>query len=263
MAESAEVKLTTEYLKTSLENRVITDWVLCEGGQYADKNPKGFIEFVKHLPLIVENVDCKGKFIYFTMFNEKGYFYILHNLNMTGRWQEYEDRYCRWYIELDNNENVWLRDPRCFATLEFSSKYSVLQKMLDHLGPDILTEEFSLEAWDQLRQKHRNKNITSLLMDQRIISGVGNYIKSEALYYAKVSPLRKTGSLSDGEADKLFEGLRIISRVAYNKNGTSIRYFANSSGKKGEDLKIYSQSHAKKTKTSDGQITHWDPDVQV
>jgi formamidopyrimidine-DNA glycosylase len=103
-------------------------------------------------------------------------------------------------------------------------------------------------------------------MSQNIISGIGNYIKAEALYYAKVSPLRKTGSLNDTEAEKLFEGIRIIPRVAYNKNGMSIRDYANSKGEKGTyvgDLKIYAQPHAKKTKTSDGRMTHWDPDVQI
>lgn len=266
MPESAEVKLTTEYLKSKLENKIITDWVFCEGGQYEEKEPKGFNEFEEHLPLIVENVQCKGKFIYFTVFNENGYFYILHSLRMTGRWQEQDDKYCRWYIELDGKENLWFRNPRCFATLEFTSKYSVLQKALDKLGPDILTNDFNLETWNRLRQKHNNKNITSFLMSQNIISGIGNYIKAEALYYAKVSPLRKTGSLSDAEADKLFEGIRIIPRVAYNKNGMSIRDYANSKGEKGTyvgDLKIYAQSHAKKTKTSDGRMTHWDPDVQI
>ena len=266
MPESAEVKLITDYLKSKLENKIIIDWVFCDGGQYEDKNPKGFDEFDKYLPCIVENVQCKGKFIYFTVFNENGYFYILHSLRMTGRWEEYDDKHCRWYIKLGNNENLWFINPRCFATLEFTSKQTVLQKALDKLGPDILTDHFNLETWNKLRQKHKNKNITSFLMNQRIISGIGNYIKAEALYYAKISPLRKTGSLTTVEADKLFEGIRIIPRIAYNKNGMSIKDYSNYKGVKGTyvgDFKIYSQSHAKKTKTSDGRITHWDPDVQV
>jgi formamidopyrimidine-DNA glycosylase len=70
-----------------LENRIVNEWVFCDGGKYQDKKPNGFKEFEKQLPVIVENVECKGKFIYFTVFNEKGYFYILHSLRMTGRWK--------------------------------------------------------------------------------------------------------------------------------------------------------------------------------
>ena len=265
MPESAEVKLTTDYLNSKLENKVINDWVFLSG-QYKDKNPEGFDDFENNLPLIVENVQCKGKFIYFTLFNEDGYFYIMHSLRMTGRWQDYEDKYCRWYIELSDGEYLWFRNPRCFATIEFTSLHSELHKSLNSLGPDILTDEFSLDIWKELVQKHQGKNITSFLMNQNIISGIGNYIKAEALYYAKISPHRKTGSLSEADQAKLYEGIRIIPRIAYNKGGLSIRDYSSSDGSKGsygEDLKIYGKPGADKIKTSDGRITYWDSDVQI
>lgn len=266
MPESAEVKLTTDYLKQRLENKAITNWVFTSG-QYQDKNPEGFDEFEENLPLIVENVECKGKLIYITTFNEDGYFYILHSLRMTGRWQDYEDSNCRWNVELDNGKDtLWFRNPRCFATLKFTPNKSILENTLKELGPDILTAEFSLDVWNEMLIEHKNKNITSFLMNQNIISGIGNYIKAEALHYAKISPLRKTGSLKTSEALKLYEGIRIIPRIAYNKNGLSISDYADSKGIKGtygDDLKIYGKSFAERTKTSDGRITHWDPKVQT
>jgi DNA-formamidopyrimidine glycosylase len=259
MPESAEVKLTTEYLKSKLENKVITEWYF-QSGQYENKSPDGFDEFEANLPLIVENVQCKGKFIYFTLFNEKGYFYIMHSLRMTGRWQDYEDKYCRWYVELDNKELLWFRNPRCFATLDFTPHRPKLQKYLDKLGPDILTEDFSLDVWKNLVNKHKNKNITSFLMNQNVISGIGNYIKAEALYYAKISPYRKTGSITDAESGRLFEGIRIIPRVAYKNNGLD---YASSDESYGQDLKIYGKSGADRDKTPDGRVTYWDSEVQV
>ena len=102
-------------------------------------------------------------------------------------------------------------------------------------------------------------------MNQKIISGCGNYIKAEALYYAKISPLRKIGSLTQSESDKLFEALRIIPRIAYNYKGLSIKDYTDQYGEKGtyeNELKIYGRKDAKRTKTSDGRITHWDPTVQ-
>jgi DNA-formamidopyrimidine glycosylase len=264
MPESAEVKLTTEYLQSKLENKIITDWVFI-GGKYENKYPDGFEDFEYNLPLIVENVQCKGKFIYMTVFNEDGYFYILHSLRMTGRWQDYEDHYCRWYIETNDKNIIWFRNPRCFATLEFSPDNSVLTTFLSKLGPDILTEEFTLPIWKQIVLKHKNKNITALLMNQKILSGIGNYIKSEVLFYAKISPLRKTSSLSNPEIEKLYEAIRIIPRISYNKKGLSISDYADSGGRKGsyeKELKIYRKPHSTKTKTSDGRMTYWDPDIQ-
>jgi formamidopyrimidine-DNA glycosylase len=265
MPEAAEVQLTIEYLNICLENKIIKKWNFISG-QYEEEKPKGFDKFEKNLPLIVENVECKGKFIYITTFNENGYHYILHSLRMTGRWQNYEDKYCRWNIEIDGeNDKLWFRNPRCLATLEFTTDKSVLEKALNNLGPSILSSEFSLDKWNEMIIQHKNKNITSFLMNQNIFSGIGNYIKAEALYYAKISPLRKTGSLNPYEASKLYEGVKIIPRIAYNKNGLSIKDYKDFDGEKGnyeEDLKIYGKSNAKKTKTADGRTTYWDPKIQ-
>ena len=264
MPESAEVKLTAEYLHSKLYNRIIKEWVFT-GGQYEINNPDGFEEFEEMMPFLVESVKCKGKLIYITLYNQEGYFYILHSLRMTGRWQEYEDKYCRWIIELNNGSKLWFRNPRCLATLMFTSDKKVFQSEIDKLGPDILTKNLNVKAWSTLIFKHANKNITSFLMNQNIISGVGNYIKAEALYYSKISPLRKVGSLSTEESDKLFEAIRIIPRIAYCKRGLSLKDFADKDGKKGEyesELKIYGKPKARRTKTADGRTTYWDPNVQ-
>jgi DNA-formamidopyrimidine glycosylase len=264
MPESAEVRLTTDYLNSCLENKIITDWVFI-GGQYEDSSPKGYDEFRSSLPLLVEEVNCKGKLIYFSCFNEHNTFYILHSLRMTGRWQEKPDMYCRWYIEIEGKKKLWFRNPRCLATLHFTTNENTFQTTLNKLGPDILTDKFNLTSWKLLLNKYRNRNITSFLMDQNVISGCGNYIKAEALYYAKISPERKVRSLSESESEKLFEALRIIPRIAYNNKGLSLRDYTDQNGHKGYqefELKVYGKKTAKKTKTADGRTTYWDPDVQ-
>jgi formamidopyrimidine-DNA glycosylase len=151
------------------------------------------------------------------------------------------------------------------ATIHFSDKEAVLNTTLAKLGFDILTEEFTLKRWKDIINAHGNKNITALLMDQSHISGCGNYIKAEALYYAKVSPLRKAKDLTENEVEKLFEALRIIPRLAYNNKGYSGGEYTDKKGKKGFEefhLKIYGKPEATKTKTPDGRITHWDPKIQ-
>ena len=259
MPESSEVKLITEYISSILENKMITDWNIISGS-YTENPPDGFENFRCNLPLLVESVKCKGKFIYFTLFNEDKRVYVLHSLRLTGRWQPFEDKYCRWFIEIENKDRLWFRDPRGFATIEFTENKYVLDEMLGNLGPDILTEEFSLPVWKRLVEKHKNKNITAFLMSQDIISGIGNRIKSEALYYSKISPMRKTGTLKDYESEKLFEAIRVIPRIEYNKlsNISDNLYH-----KKYLDLKIYGNPKAEKTKTADGRITHWDTKSQV
>ena len=73
-----------------------------------ENDPSGFAEFDKSLPLLVKNISCKGKFIYgiFTDSDDREH-YILHSLMMTGRWQNNYDKYCKWFLELDNKKTIW------------------------------------------------------------------------------------------------------------------------------------------------------------
>ena len=259
MLESAECKLTTDYLKSKLENKVIIDFGFLSG-KYNEKNPDDFNKFENNLPLIVENVQCKGTLIYITLVNEDGYFYIIHSL-ISGMWQESGDKYCRWYIDIDNDDIIWFRDIKSLSMLKFTSDYDYFQNSMNKLGPDILTTEFSIDEWLSLVHEHKNMNITSFMMNQGIISGIGNYIKAEALYYAKISPNRKVGSLKESEKRKLFEGIRIIPRISYNNGGIGKDCYG-ISGTYEKKFKIYGKAKAKKTNTPDGNITYWDSKIQ-
>ena len=66
MPESSECRLTAEFLNEYLQNTCITDWSFI-AGKYEKSCPNGFEEFDNELPLIVEGVYCKGKFIYFIL----------------------------------------------------------------------------------------------------------------------------------------------------------------------------------------------------
>ena len=126
--------------------------------------------------------------------------------------------------------------------------------------------EFKLDKFKALVKKYNNRNITAFLMDQQVISGCGNYIKAEVLYYAKISPCRKTGNLKDNETELLYEALRIIPRLSYNNQGLTLRDYTDEDGNKGtytKNLKIYGNKKAKKTKTADGRTTYWDPKYQT
>src|SRR5262245_10441206 len=68
------------------------------------------------------------------------------------------------------------------------------------LGPDILTERVET---DRLRQVDRRRELGDVLLDQRVISGIGNLWKAEALWHARVSPWRTVGQTSDEEVRRV------------------------------------------------------------
>ena len=265
MPESAEVKLTTEFLHEALENELIISWDFVSG-QYRTKLALGFEQFKKGLPITVLAVKCKGKFIYFECTTrDKKPLYILHHLRLTGSWRNVLEEKCRWVVQLQSGRKLWYYDSRCLGILQFTTEKSDLNAQLCSLGPDILTEQFNLECWRKLVQSYAGKNVTAFLMDQSIISGCGNYIKAEALYEAKISPFRKVGSLSENEAEQLFQAIRMIPRRAYVGKGMTKRDYTDPQGNKTDyrfELKIYGTDRAKKEKTPDGRMTHWDPEHQ-
>ena len=266
MPEGPECRLTVDYLNKVLRGKKVLDWVFCGGG-YTEEDPDGFQEFDISLPLKVKEVACKGKFIYFILTDDDGQeHYILHSLMMTGRWQKNHDDYCKWFLEVDDGRTVWFRSPRSLSTVSFTTDKDVLQEKLDRLGPDIMTKEFSLPVFGKLVKKYVKRNITAFLMDQQVIAGCGNYIKAEVLWYAAVSPLRKVGDLKSREIELLYEALRVIPRISYNRKGLSLKDYTDENGKGGYysgELKIYGKKQAKRTKTADGRTTHWDPNRQV
>lgn len=258
MAGIAETKLTSEYLNKILENKVITNWIFID-----EKETKDFAEFYKCLPMMVEEVKQKGKLIYFSCFNEYHRFFITHELGFLGSWRESPDTNTRWYIETENEGKLYFTDFRQSSTINFTENEDEFNEAINSLGVDILSQNFSLEVWRDIIFKNKNRNICCFLMDKTVLSGITNYLKCEFLYYAKISPQRLVSSLSENESEKLFEAIRIISRLSYLHKGM---FYTDEKGRKGLfdlHIKIYNKNEATKTKTDDGYYTFWNSKEQI
>jgi formamidopyrimidine-DNA glycosylase len=263
MPEAVEVKLTTDFLSNNLVGKTITKWLFCSA-KYADVNPSGYREFHSSLPMIVQEVNCKGKFIYISCKSEEGrVFYILHSMMLTGRWQLDYDLHCKWFVDIEDGvyNRIWFSDLRAFATLSFTTDSMVLTKKLKTLGPDILSDEFTPEVFQSLVAKYNNRNICSFLMDQKVISGCGNYIKAEVLYMSRISPLRKMNTLSTEEVTLLHYNLVNFPTRIY-KDTIKQGFALENDYKDCRNLQVYRNKLAKSTKTPDGRTTYWFPDVQ-
>ena len=90
-------------------------------------------------------------------------------------------------------------------------------------------------------EQHKGSAAKSVILDQTIIAGLGNIYADEALYYAKINPKRKAGSLSLAEAEKLIEGARIVMERSLNAGGSTIRNYVKSDGTKGDYLELFAE----------------------
>jgi formamidopyrimidine-DNA glycosylase len=219
MPEGVEVKCTTDFLK-ELEGQSILSW------QFSNEKFTfgGYAESVKNAE--IEEIWCKGKTIFFSLYKERSdkssikttegeKFYCVHTMRLSGSWSKSSNKYTICTITTENG-TFYYRDPRKFGTFEFVNEEEV-NRVIDGLGVDIFSTDFKLRMLFILTAQHRNKNITSFLMNQNIISGIGNYLKAEILYAAKLSPLRKVGSLSFDEIERLYGAILDISSQSYQK----------------------------------------------
>ena len=114
-------------------------------------------------------------------------------------------------------------------------------KLLSHLGPEPLEEEFTS---DYLYRKSRGRRIAlrDFLLDGKVVVGVGNIYASEAAHRARIHPGRAAGSISRVRYDRLVPEIRTILHDAIEAGGTTLRDHRTSDGNAGEysiALRVY------------------------
>ena len=197
---------------------------------------------------------------------------MYNTLGMTGGWTTIPMKHERVRFEIrdqnDETEYLYFRDIRNFGTLHFKTR-DELQKKLKTIGYDFIQEysNLSQNEFYQLLMKYPNKNICELLMRQDIISGVGNYIKAEALWFADIHPNAIVQHLTYEDICQLYNGLKLVTDTAFMAGGATIKdYFRfNNQERTINFFKVYDKkidplgNVIVKTETLDGRTTHWAP----
>ena len=273
MPEGPEVKKTVDYLKSAFKNNESIKDIEIVSGRYAKEKPfAGFNDMKIELPLKVSKVSCKGKFIYFFFDDMTS---LWSTLGMSGAWQSYPTKHTRVIITTSEDQKVYYNDIRNFGTLKYVTSVTELTTKLSSLGPDILGE---FDSFENFRSefvkgiiKKPKKTIAENLMNQSLVSGVGNYLKAEILYHAEVSPHRTVSSLTDTELHALALFSQLIAKKSYENGGATISTYRNSNGEKGlysRRFAVYNQKYdlegneVIKETTKDKRTTHWVPSIQ-
>ena len=159
----------------------------------------------------------RGKYLLLEL--SSGETLIIH-MKMSGSllFNSPDDKYTRAIIHMDEGVELHFRDPRKFGAMWLvNDKNAVIGK----LGPEPLGDDFTTEVLAQ-RLKNRRASIKALLCDQTVIAGVGNMYADEALFAARIHPLREGGSLSGGDLRRLHHAIQQVLRSAIGNKGASI-----------------------------------------
>lgn len=140
------------------------------------------------------------------------------------------------------------RDPRRFGFFNIYKRNSNDYKnMFKFLGPEPLDTNFSIENFYYKINK-RNSNIKSILLNQKIIAGLGNIYVCEALFLSRISPKTISSNLTYGQVETLYEKIKEVLLKAIKEGGTSIQDHKNVSGEIGyfqNYLSVYNREKEK------------------
>jgi len=145
---------------------------------------------------------------------------------------------------LDNQTILRLRDPRRFGCVLWAGQDPAGHALLKDLGPEPLTRRFNGAYLHQV-SRNRRVAVKNLLMDSRVVAGIGNIYANEALFLSGIHPARAAGRISAERYRDLGHAIKTILRRAIAAGGTTLRDFTRVDGNPGYfryKLKVYDRA---------------------
>lgn len=239
MPELPEVETTRRGIVRGLEGQRISRLVLRDR-RLRWPPGRGIEKQVQHQR--IQTVDRRGKYLLVRL--EQGC--LLIHLGMSGRLRLLP-AYCRPAahdhidLELGNGSILRYTDPRRFGAFFWVDGDPLEHPLLADLGPEPLEAGFGGSHLFAV-SRHRKIPVKALIMDSRVVVGVGNIYANEALFQAGILPSRPACTLDRPQCQRLAKEIRQVLRKAIRAGGTTLRDFSTADGKPGyftQSLQVY------------------------
>jgi len=246
MPEINEIRKYADFIKDKIKKNKILD-INILNGRYKTHGPfQKYNAIKKELPLKLLDVKTKGKLLYLVFENN---FYIFSTLGLYGGWcylKEGSNKYnfsqteeeWLYFDNLKENDSYYIKNALKHLNVEFrTSKGSLfyydvlsfgslkviegeeeLNKKLKTIGPDIMESDTTFDVFKNqiLKTRNLNKEIGIVIMNQKIISGIGNYLRADILYMSKISPFRKVNKLTEKELEAIYKNAKVLTWGDYD-----------------------------------------------
>ena len=254
MPELPEVEIVKKSLKKNVKDKKILD-VIVTNRNLRFKVEKDFEKILKNRK--IQNVNRYAKNIILKL---NGNIYVIIHLGMTGTFHLIRNNILKntnlsFYQSKDlpvkhnhiilifKKFRVIYNDPRRFGFFKLLKDKESFKLYLKNIGYEPLDKNFNLKYLKK-RILFRKKCIKSILLDQKIISGIGNIYANEILFHSGLNPSKKGIKLKDFELKYLYKYSKLVLKKAILKGGSSIRDFRNTEGAKGsfqDNFKVYNK----------------------
>lgn len=190
----------------------------------------------------VEGVERRAKYLVIKLDRDEA---LVVHLRMTGRLtlerpEAEPDLHTHVVLRLSDGGQLFFRDTRKFGRIWLLDPEG-LQLLDSRLGREPLDEALTAEEFRTLLRRRKGR-LKPLLLDQKLVAGLGNIYVDEALWQAQLHPLRSVPSLSDEDVDHLYDAVRGVLGVAIERRGTSFSDYRDAWGEPGNNqdfLNVY------------------------
>ena len=242
MPELPEVETIVNDLRPSLKDRSFADITILWPRMVLQPSAE---ELRRRLPgQVIKDIGRRGKYLIFRL--ASGEALIMH-LRMTGSLllkrkgdkHPVSSPYITAIFRLDNGTELVFIDRRKLGTVSLVKDESELN---EKLGPEPLDPDFTPQVLAK-RLSSRKAPIKAVLCDQEVIAGIGNMYADEALFFARIHPLREANSLSHEEIKSLHKAIRQVLMRAISNGGASISDYRRPTGEKGTQQYDFYAAH--------------------
>ena len=241
MPELPEVETVKNGLINKVLNKKITACKVLYKGIIAYPDKEAFIKNITNQT--IKDITRRGKFLMFELDD----YYLISHLRMEGKYFIKEEidtlnKHDHVLFTLNNKEELRYNDTRKFGKMHLVKKDELYLTPISKLG---------LEPWDEdlnikyLKDKlNKNKAIKTLLLDQSIITGIGNIYADEILFLSNINPEKLGKDLTDKNLQDIIKNTRIILEKAIASGGTTIHTYTSVDGITGrfqQELLVHSK----------------------
>ena len=186
----------------------------------------------------VARVERRGKYLVLRL--ESGLALLVH-LRMTGSFGFAPASHERAVLELDDGSRLAYRDVRRFGTWLVLEGAELDPYLMAKNGPEPLGSRFTT-SWLVAALGRRRAPLKAVLLDQRVVAGLGNIYADEALWRARLNPLRPANGLAGDEVARLRRAIRVALRAGLERQGSTLRDYAMPDGSTGtmqDEFRVY------------------------
>ena len=196
--------------------------------------------------LVIQAVSRRGKYI---LIDCTVGWLIIH-LGMSGSLrvltskEETASKHEHYDINLNNGMTIRYRDPRRFGALLWTNKDPEKHRLLTNLGPEPLHDVLNGRFLYQVLRK-KSSPIKIQIMNNHIVTGVGNIYANESLFHAGIRPTRQANRISQVRLERLSDAIKKTLKRAIEVGGSSLQDFYQADGTTGyfqQEYKVYGRT---------------------